>query len=46
MPMIDLRVANVLFPIVGMAIYEAARIEPAEGIMGKEERATEIHAEW
>lgn len=45
MPMIDLRVPNVLVPIIGMAIDEVARIKPAEGIMRKEERPAEIHAE-
>ena len=43
-PMIDLRVPNVLVPIVGMTIPEATRIKPAKGIVGKEERTAEIHA--
>lgn len=43
MSVIDLRVPNVLVPIIGVTIDEAARIKPAEGIVGKEERTAEIH---
>ena len=45
MSMIDPSVPNVLVPIIGMAVDEATRIEPAERIVGEEERTAEIHTE-
>lgn len=37
--------ANILLPVVGMAILKAARVEAAEGIVRDEQRVTTIHAE-
>jgi len=37
--------ANILLPVVGMAIRQAARVETAEGVMRDEERPAMVHAQ-
>ena len=45
MPVIDPRVANVLLPIVGMAVSQVSRIEAAEGIVREKQRPAIIYPE-
>src|SRR6476646_10275433 len=42
---INARVSDVLLPVVRIGVAEPAWIDPAEGIMGEEERLTPIRSE-
>ena len=42
---IDQRVTYVLFPIIGIAILQTARVEPEEGVMREKQRPAMVRAE-